>query len=349
VGYSYTEGQKVVTTQDAAKDVYAFLQLFMKAFNEYSGLEFNIAGESYGGTYIPQFAGYINDEQKKQHLLESSPSMQKDTTQHARINLKSVLIGNGLTDPYVQFASVPEYACAPSEHAFLDESACTTLRNKVSTCQRLESYCYNNPTRFTCVPAALYCWGMYSPLQASGRNLYDIRKPCDRSEDADGPLCYKEMSWIEKYLNKPEVKEELGVAKELDFTSCNMDVNRAFLMTGDSQHNSAAFLPPLLEDGIRVLIYAGNADAMCNYLGNKEWFTSLPTIFSSEIAKQVKTHPFNLKHPKSGKSSGNYYKAGPGAGNYSFIEIYEAGHMVPTDQPEVALDMFSKWIDNKEF
>jgi hypothetical protein len=22
---------------------------------------------------------------------------------------------------------------------------------------------------------------------------------------------------------------------------------------------------------------------------------------------------------------------------------------VPTDQPEVALDMFSKWIDNKEF
>ena len=35
--------------------------------------------------------------------------------------------------------------------------------------------------------------------------------------------------------------------------------------TGDSQHNSAAFLPPLIEDGIRVLIYAGNADAMCSW------------------------------------------------------------------------------------
>ena len=69
------------------------------------------------------------------------------------------------------------------------------MRNKVSTCQRLETYCYDNPSRFTCVPAALYCWGMYSPLQTTGRNLYDVRKKCDRDGE-DGPLCYKELGWI---------------------------------------------------------------------------------------------------------------------------------------------------------
>lgn len=69
------------------------------------------------------------------------------------------------------------------------------------------------------------------------------------------------MGWIEKYLSRPEIKEELGVHSEADFSSCNMEVNRAFLMTGDSQHNSAALLPPMLEAGIRVLIYAGNQDA----------------------------------------------------------------------------------------
>jgi cathepsin A (carboxypeptidase C) len=53
VGYSYTEGQKVVTTQDAAKDVYAFLQLFMKEFEQYSALEFNIAGESAQPPFLP--------------------------------------------------------------------------------------------------------------------------------------------------------------------------------------------------------------------------------------------------------------------------------------------------------
>lgn len=32
-------------------------------------------------------------------------------------------------------------------------------------------------------------------------------------------------------------------------------------------HNSAAVLPELLEDGVRVLVYAGNADFMCNFIG----------------------------------------------------------------------------------
>lgn len=124
VGYSYTEGPNVVTTPDAAKDVYAFLQLFMKSFPEYSNLDFNIAGESYGGTYIPQFAGYIHDQaQKVRDGNKALTTMAKES--HAEINLKSVLIGNGLTDPYYQFASIPEYAC-DSEHAFLEESQCTT-------------------------------------------------------------------------------------------------------------------------------------------------------------------------------------------------------------------------------
>ena len=104
------------------------------------------------------------------------------------------------------------------------------LRNKVSTCQRLETYCYDNPSRFTCVPAALYCWGMYSPMQATGRNLYDVRKTCNRDEDADGPLCYKELGWIESWLNRSEVKEELGAPKELKFASCDMKINQNFLM-----------------------------------------------------------------------------------------------------------------------
>ena len=37
--------------------------------------------------------------------------------------------------------------------------------------------------------------------------MYDVRKPCDRSPDKDGELCYKEMGWMETYLNKPEVKK----------------------------------------------------------------------------------------------------------------------------------------------
>lgn len=45
-----------------------------------------------------------------------------------------------------------------------------------------------------------------------------------------------------------------------------MDINRQFLMTGDSQHNSAMLLPDMLAAGVRVLIYAGVEDAMCKLL-----------------------------------------------------------------------------------
>jgi len=339
VGFSYTEGPNVVTTPDAAKDFYAFLQLFMKTYPEYSANDFNIAAESYGGHYVPNFASYIHDQAKM--VNSGAVEMMNAAEKHVPINLKSVMIGNGLTDPYVQFASVPEYACE-SDKAFLEESQCTTIENKVSTCQKLQTYCYDSPGRFTCVPAALYCWGMYSPLQASGKNLYDVRKTCNRDEDKDGPLCYKELGHIETYLNKPEIKEALGAPKELNFASCNMEVNRQFLMTGDSQRNSAALLPPLLEDGIRVLIYAGNEDAMCNYLGNKEWFLALDNAFHKEVSKAKET-PFLVK----GEKKGSLITAGHGAGNYTFLEVYDAGHMVPTDQPEAALRMFSRWLANK--
>ena len=92
------------------------------------------------------------------------------------------------------------------------------------------------------------------------------------------------------------------------------------LQTGDSQHNSAALLPALLEAGIRVLIYAGNEDAMCNYMGNKEWFVTLDNVFHEEIAS-VKPRSFKVK----GKSAGNLLVAGQGAGNYTFLEVFDAG------------------------
>jgi hypothetical protein len=45
-----------------------------------------------------------------------------------------------------------------------------------------------------------------------------------------------------------------------------MQVNQAFFFQGDGMHNSAILLPELLEDGIRLLVYAGNADGMCNFI-----------------------------------------------------------------------------------
>ena len=93
-----------------------------------------------------------------------------------------------------------------------------------------------------------------------------MRRPCDRSKDKDGDLCYKELMWIDTWMNLPSTKKALGVNPAIDFESCNMQVNQAFALQGDEMHNSAKLLPPLVNDGVRLLVYAGEADMMCNFI-----------------------------------------------------------------------------------
>ena len=67
------------------------------------------------------------------------------------------------------------------------------------------------------------------------------------------------MGWIDVWLNDPKIKAELGAAPDRQFESCNLAINQAFMMQGDSMHDSAALLPDLINDGVRLLVYAGNA------------------------------------------------------------------------------------------
>jgi len=338
VGYSYAEdGTTVDTSPVAGKDVYAFLEIFLNRFPKYANQPFHLAAESYGGTYAPNIANVIY-KQNKELALAPTPKLKI-------INLASVMLANGLTDPYVQMGSVPDYVCDGPYPVYDDPQGpeCTALRTKAPNCQRLIKSCYSFNSKLTCVPAGLYCNSqLFGPLMQTGLNPYDVRKKCDRSKDGD--LCYRQMGWIETWMNDPKNKVALGVDPERTFTSCNMEVNQAFMLQGDGMHNSAALLPDLVNDGIRLLVYAGNADMMCNYMGNEQWLSQLETKFHKEFFA-AKSIPWVTT--ESGRLAGGVRSAGGGgftAGNITFVEVYEAGHMVPYDQPEAALDLFTRWV-----
>jgi len=269
VGYSYvsntTDG--VNNTPVAAVDVYAFLQIFVNRFAKYGDLPFHIAAESYGGAFAPHIASVIHKKNKDVVFAASGLKT---------INLKSVIIGNGLTDPLVQMPSAVEFGC-DSPFAVLDSKSpqCTAMRLGVPVCKQLIRSCYRFDSRVTCAPATLSCWGLYTPLYGmllilyahsmslcswaeTGLNIYDMRKTCDRRPDRDGLYCYKELLWVEHWMNDPMVKHALGVDPARNYVSCNLDVNQAFMRQGDAMRNSAALLPELINDGIRLLVYAGN-------------------------------------------------------------------------------------------
>lgn len=160
VGFSHGDnGKKVTTTPESAKDVYSFLQLFLNRYRKYSKTPFHIAAESYGGVYAPNIANIIFNANIK---LDRDPQ-----PNHVHINLDSVIIGNGLTDPYTQMGSTADYVCnGPYPILDPESSECTSLRRtKIPICQNLIKSCYAFKSRLTCTPAQLYCyqqvWGVF--------------------------------------------------------------------------------------------------------------------------------------------------------------------------------------------
>lgn len=152
VGYSYSDDRSTVdSTPVAAIDVYAFLELFLSRFKEYASAPFHIAAESYGGTYAPNFANFIYHKNKQLQLYSSTGLI--------KINLASVILGNGHTDPYIQFASIPKFACEGPYPIYDDPNGreCNALRSKVPICQRLVKACYDYGSRIACAPAGYYC------------------------------------------------------------------------------------------------------------------------------------------------------------------------------------------------
>lgn len=83
VGFSYADyGETVGTTEEGARDVAAFVAIFFENFTKFKGRAFHMAGESYGGRYIPVYAAEVYDQNERLVKAGMTP-----------VNLKSVMIG----------------------------------------------------------------------------------------------------------------------------------------------------------------------------------------------------------------------------------------------------------------
>lgn len=74
---------------------------------------------------------------------------------------------------------------------------------------------------------------------------------------------------VASYLNKPAVRRTIGVDERFSnwiFSSCNKDVASRFDKTLDEVFPSAHQIAALLERGVRVLLYIGANDWMCNWV-----------------------------------------------------------------------------------
>ena len=88
--------------------------------------------------------------------------------------------------------------------------------------------------------------------------------------------------------------------------------------------------------GYPALIYAGDVDFICNYLGNQAWTHALD--WTGQAGFQAATpHEWNQQG-----LARTYEKL-------TFLQVYNAGHMVPMDQPQAALAMMANFVHGGTF
>jgi len=296
--------------KQVAEDMYVFLTTFFTTYPQYQPLPFFITGESYGGHYVPAVATMVQSENKSGAKIQ--------------MKLMGASIGNGWVDPGVQTGS---YAPFLFYHNLINQAT-------VNKANQQNQECVNDINKGNYGKAFFDCNQVLNIVlsDAGNINIYNIDLPCTYP-----PLCYN-FNPISDYLNQDSVREQLGVG-DRTWSTCSNVVYAPF-EASDFETSYRTDIPTLLAD-YRVLLYNGDLDLMCNFYGTSALLSQMPwsgqTAFNS-AANTTWTGP-------DGQPAGSFRTAE----GLTYIVVYNAGHMVPHDQPENALNMINRFLFNQTF
>ncbi|OTB00724.1 hypothetical protein M426DRAFT_26326 [Hypoxylon sp. CI-4A] len=334
VGFSYGN-TTVNSTEAAAPVVWSLIQAFYDGFPEYENRDFGLFSESYGGHYAPEFARYI---------IAQNDAIARGDIQGKQINMRAVGIHNGWFDATIQERSNIEYAYNNSYGQFLNESFHDDLVElyDVKIKPALDN-CTSNGTTDACYTAwQSYTTEIEQPIITAMRekspDLYlgDIRDPFSRA-----PATHV------TYLQRPEIQKALGA--RVNYT--DQGGASGFYYSGDGRgcpivklHASYAnynldarpflgSLSDVVQAGVRVLIWSGDADYVSNWAGTLEVADTVDWHGREAFSSQ-KLEPYTL----NGVEKGTFKSLD----NLIFMRIYEAGHNLPFYQPEVSLQIFKQ-------
>jgi carboxypeptidase C (cathepsin A) len=215
------------------------------------------------------------------------------------------------------------------DYTFFNESYADQMFDAtygVGNCTDQLKQCKATGDNQVCEDADNFCYQYVEVLydEASGRDEYDMR------ELTPDPFPYE---FYVNYLNTPKVLTAIGAFT--NFSESNSAVGTDFGNTGDDarESNTIEDLKSLVDDGLTVALYAGDADYICNWLGVEA------------VAGEVGVDRWDRAgYVDVSTSDGVVHGQTKQSGKFSFTRIYEAGHEVPFYQPLAVLEMFERAI-----
>jgi len=338
VGFSYSDDMNYTTDDDQTSlNNYMALKSFFTMYPEYSTNDFYITGESYAGIYIPTLAVRV--------LADMA------------INFKGVAIGNGVTEWSMLDNALVYYVYG---HALVDQTVwsavvvacCKNGNSSFGNCNftqqtgpcpqqinqmgaglndlnpyNIYQECFMGELkeykkhRVTYLPPLHHFDRFRSSLQ-NRSNFTAVVIPC---EDTDAITRYLTQPAVRQALHIPAVVQDWTICAPIDYTSLYDSMRTQYQQ--------------ILQTGkYRMLVYNGDFDTMCNYLGD-EWFVD------------------SLNQPLTSPSMQWYYSGSGGSKqvggfvkkykNITFATVKGAGHMVPSDKPNPALVMFKNFLSGQ--
>ncbi|KAF4718089.1 hypothetical protein FOZ63_026166, partial [Perkinsus olseni] len=180
----------------------------------------------------------------------------------------------------------------------------------------------------TCLDANLeYTTNFLAPVKATGRNIYDLR--------LNGT--YNFSRYI-NFLNNATIMKTLGAGKKWKPINYRVTLDLYF---DDTYRIYNPEVERVLEAGVKVLIYAGDKDYLCNWLVNDAWTKRLQW----SGAQQFIHRPLEPYQAGTEEVVGEMRRAR----NLAFVRVYNAGHLVPHDQPKNSLVVIEQFLSGNMF
>ena len=356
----------------------ATLATFYEAFPEYSNNDLLFIGESYAGQYIPNIANYILTSPN------ADPALSK--------RLKGIAVGNGCWGGGSSPGEGEFMCNGPNEdrdnvELFHGKGLISSkLYKKIqSTCAFSESEVPFDSSTPAPDPSP-ECSTLLDLMedQVGPYNIYNVYDNCPNEDAAASFAAWREKSgksarWVRRHLlsniHRPihEVKQELSdLGGGYDWTCGQFDaipdwfsqkeVRSALHLPETSLTSqfdydlsgpaSVTLYPALLQAGLRVLIYNGDADACVPYIGNEIWTTGMEDQGVVEEVDAWHTWFVDETDASATGASTSYRVVGGDSETgemFQFVTIRLAGHEVPNFNPRAGFSIFNKFVKGEVF
>ncbi|XP_037647180.1 retinoid-inducible serine carboxypeptidase [Sebastes umbrosus] len=321
-GFSYTDRPDSYATNVAtvASDMLVLLQHFFAERSEFQSILFYIFSESYGG----KMAAAIS--------LELTKAIAEGTV---KCNFAGVALGDSWISPLDSVMTWGPYLYTTS---LLDDFGLADVSSAAEAVKRaVEQQQFQKATEL---------WSVLETVveqNTNGVNFYNIltQEPDERRSTVAGedfislqtrrhirPLHSQSLSEL---MNGP-IRKKLGIIPQNVTWGGQAEYVFSY-MAGDFMRPVVDVVDQLLTAGVNVTIYNGQLDLIVDTMGQELWVKRLNWEGLPGFNK-LRWTP--LDDPTSPGVTGAFCKTYK---NFSFYWILKAGHMIPSDQGPMALQM----------